>query len=394
MNEKNIFTKEIEVPDIVLKKADAAFARIRKEESAAISTQNIDMTPKTRRRIFKSGWALAACIALIALCGGVVFAAINHFWSDGMNEMLTAQETQVRKLEENGMAVFTDSSQAVTADGITIAPMEVVSDGSRAYLTFSVSGTDAYTQPEAEVLFDSQNLDLLPEGLISSASGIFYEETIADANGNPAREYTITLNGSGEESPLLGKILHLELADLACAAGKADVGEPFARGPWTFDIQLPSEVQKKTYKIGQELSGSIYSVDSVEVTPISLKINYTLNGEPEIWREDNNIPMVTVIRLKDGTVLDNSDAFARPMIDGSSRSFFEAEDGSAMAYGLARLGQVIDPDEIEQITLREFSEAIAWGSVPDEIVAQEYGGEIPFERVAPGEEQIWKITVQ
>ena len=77
MEEKNIFTEDIKIPDIVLKKADAAFAAIRKEDSAAISTEYMDMTPKTRKRLFKSGWVLAACIALIASAASSRSSAFN-----------------------------------------------------------------------------------------------------------------------------------------------------------------------------------------------------------------------------------------------------------------------------------------------------------------------------
>ena len=81
------------------------------------------------------------------------------------------------------------------------------------------------------------------------------------------------------------------------------------------------------------------------------------------------------------------------MIDSGIRSFYEAEDGTAKAYGLVGLSQVIDPDEIAEVEFVEFSEATVWGDIPDEIVAEEYSGEIPFERIYPGEEQHWFINL-
>ena len=54
------------------------------------------MTRETKKRIFKrwSGIA-AAATAVVMLGGGIVFAAINHFWSDGMREVLEAEEGQL-----------------------------------------------------------------------------------------------------------------------------------------------------------------------------------------------------------------------------------------------------------------------------------------------------------
>ncbi|MBQ9031383.1 MAG: DUF4179 domain-containing protein [Parasporobacterium sp.] len=388
---QNALNQDLILPDIVLRKADTAFAAIRKENE-----EKMNLTPATKKRMFKSGWALAACIALLVLCGATVFAAVNHFWSEGMDhDLLTAGEDQVKNLEENGMLLTSHEGASVTADGITITPLEVVSDGSAAYITFLVTGTGEYVDPETEVLFYDQHFTFDENELLPiSAGGRFYDGPVPDENGVSAREYEITvMTFTDDNKDLLGRTIHIELGNLAPVTGKAELGEAFAKGPWTFDLELPSEIRSVKYPKEQALEDSIYVVQSVEVTPISLRIDYSLNGEPEIWREDNNIPMITAVTLKDGTVIDNSDAFSRPMIDGGRRSFYEAEGGSAMAFGLARLGQVIEPDEVAKITLREFSEAIIWGDVPDDIVAQEYGGEIPFERVVPGEEKHWEIIL-
>ena len=172
---ENIFLCDVEIPRIVREKADSALASVRKE-AAYGSMEESEMTRETKKRIFNrwSGIAAAAA-AVVMLGGGIVFAAINHFWSDGMREVLEAEEGQLQTLEEQGNVQVLYPANAATVDGITVRPMEMVADSTTALITFLVSGVDDSIGSGDELLFEWIRPEL-DEGFFSGASGSFYSD--------------------------------------------------------------------------------------------------------------------------------------------------------------------------------------------------------------------------
>ena len=404
---KNIFLCDVEIPRIVQEKADSALASVRKD-AANGSMEESEMTGKTKKRNFKRWSGIAAAAAVVVMLGGgIVFAAINHFWSDGAKEVLEINEEQMQTLEEQGNIQWFDSAAEVTADGVTIRPMELVADSRSAMVTFLVSGLDSDVASGKELMFDYFHTEL-DEGSVFGADGRFYESRITDKNGMEGFEYIMHVHGRNDGSAaLLGRQLHVDLKDLALSGGKAEVGEVLAQGPWSFDISLPAEDPAITMETEYPLSDSVYTVEQIKLSPLSLQVFYQVNGEVEMGRWDSNVPVVYGIRLKDGSEINISSSLESgyPALDRGPGSFLYEDPEAAAAdeevcmhperaFAEAGFNQIIDPEEVAEVILQPWGEAYAWGDLPDEIVAEEYGGEIPFERVDTANVEYWNVPLE
>ena len=404
---ENIFLCDVEIPRIVREKADSALASVRKE-AANGSMEESEMTRKTKKKNFKRWPGIAAAAAVVVMLGGgIVFAAINHFWSDGMREVLEAEEEQLQTLEEQGNIQYFDPADAVTNDGITIRPMELVADSRSAMVTFLVSGLDSNVASGKELLFDHFYAEL-DEGSVFGADGRFYESRITDENGMEGFEYIMHVHGMNDGSAaLLGRQLYVELRDLALSGGKAEAGEVLAQGTWSFDISLPAEDSDITMETEYPLSDSVYTVEQIKLSPLSLQVFYQVNGEVEMGRWDSNVPVIYGIRLKDGSEINISSNLESgyPALDRGPGSFLYEDPEAAAAdeevrmhpkraFAEAGFNQIIDPEEVAEVILQPWGEAYAWGDLPDEIVAEEYGGEIPFERVDTANVEYWNVPLE
>ena len=406
---ENIFLCDVEIPRIVREKADSALASVRKE-AAYGSMEESEMTRETKKRIFKRWTGIAAAAAaVVMLGGGIVFAAINHFWSDGMKEVLEAEEGQLQTLEEQGNVQVFDPANAVTVDGITVRPMEMVADSSSALITFLISGVDDSIRSGDELLFEWIRPEL-DDGFFSGASGSFYSDKITAEDGTEGFEFVMSMYSTenGQTASLLGQQLHIELGRLALSGGKAEMGDFLTEGTWEFDIGLPKEDPATiTINADVSLSDTVYTVDRIVLSPLSLQVYYRINGDVEITRENNNIPIIRGIRLKDGTVIDSSSRLESgyPALDSDLGHFLYDDPEEAVrddeirmhperAYAQVRFNQVMAPEEVAEVILQPWGEAYAWGDLPDEIVAEEYGGEIPFERVDVNNIEYWNIPLK
>ena len=406
---ENIFLCDVEIPRIVQEKADSALASVRKD-AANGSMEESEMTRKTKKRNFKRWSGIAAAAAVVVMLGGgIVFAAINHFWSDGMREVLEAEEEQLQTLEEQGNVQVFDPANAATVDGITVRPMEMVADSTTALITFLVSGVDDSIGSGDELLFEWIRPEL-DEGFFAGASGSFYSDKITAEDGTEGFEYVMSMYSieNGQTASLLGQQLHIELGRLALSGGKAELGDYLTEGTWEFDIRLPDkDPATVTINADVPLSDTVYTVNRIELSPLSLQVYYRINGDVEITRENNNIPIIRGIRMKDGTVIDSSSRLESgyPALGGDLGHFLYDNPEEAVwddeirmhpkrAYVQVRFNQVIDPAQVAEVILQPWGEAYAWGDLPDEIVAEEYGGEIPFERVDVNNIEYWNVPLE
>ena len=119
-NRKIVFSEEIELSEIVLKKTDQAFEMIRQEDVVRMKKTN------TRGKImFKSQAAVITGVCILAVSSISAVAAIRHYWGRGMSGNIQATEEQQQVLTERKIAkVYSEepdsSSLAVTDNGVTI----------------------------------------------------------------------------------------------------------------------------------------------------------------------------------------------------------------------------------------------------------------------------------
>lgn len=102
--------QDVEIPEVVRKKADQAFARIHAEQEKTEPNNRKVISynkKKLKEKLFpKRKIAVVAAVAALATATVTAGAAVYMKWSAGMAEGMQATETQQKQLEDNGMAAF------------------------------------------------------------------------------------------------------------------------------------------------------------------------------------------------------------------------------------------------------------------------------------------------
>ena len=368
---KNIFPEEIELSEIVVNKTNQAFEMIKKEDADYMKKANIK-----GRKSLKTQAAVIVGVCILAASSISAAAAIHHYWGRGMNGNLQASDTQQHLLTDIGIAkVYSEEpdspSLAVTDNGITVVPDTVIVDDRFAYMSFHISGYSVADgeEPGFYMVDIYQGDDPEDDGAwVNMYGGTMYDGIIPDENGHPVYEdgsplefnedgdiisYYTDSNGDMEyiiqagivdpNDSLLGKTIHVELKDLGTYSYVTDSGHrkvefiTKAEGNWNFEIILPSVSSAKDIKVGQEIEGTGFVMESISISPVSMKVNYSVVEIPEIRDDDNGIPRVKGVVLKDGTRL--------PYLADGGRSGY-TDSTRTNAYFMAGYDRVIDVDEV------------------------------------------------
>ena len=174
----------------------------------------------------------------------------------------------------------------------------------------------------------------------------FYEDGslvkhYTDSNGD--MEYVMNIgidNGS-----LLGETIHVELKDLGIYS-YVMVSEEHQKpefitkveGSWNFDIVLPDVSSARDVEVGQEIEGTVFMIDRVSISPISMRIDYSVIESAEIMGDAPEIPTVLGVILKDGTRIPY-------LLSGGGGFGYTGLDRTA-AYQYNSYYRVIDVDEV------------------------------------------------
>ena len=365
----NIFQEDIKVPEIVLQKADEAFARIQTEGRSAMTKNN--QIQKKKRVFWKNPAAVASCACLIIAGSVTVGAAVHHVWSRGMKGTLQATDTQQKELTDKGAAVVLKedadySKLAVTDNGITITPETIIVDKYFAHISFSVKGYDLAEGDEPG--FDGWNIGVKDNKTDSNmqAYGGFYDGIVSDENGSPVYEdgssiqedeqgrtithyvdkdgnleYVVSVGVSNEEDSLLGKTIYCKLKDLGTLYKTSFTLAK--EGNWDFEIKLPDVSTASDIAVGKSIEGTPFTIDTIELSPISIRINYSVNGKVEIKEDTNQVPLFKGVVLKDGKKL--------PFLGDAGGSGYD-DDAMTKAYSMCSFVQVIDPDQVQALIMQ------------------------------------------
>lgn len=364
----NIFQEDIKVPEIVLQKADEAFAGIQTEGRSTMKKNN--QTENRKHTFWRNPAAVAACTCIIVAGSVTAGAAVHHVWSRGMQGAVRATDTQQKELTDKGAAIVlkeTDdySKLSVTDNGITITPETVIVDDYFAHVAFSVKGYDLAEGDEPG--FDDWNIGVKDgkEGSSVQAYGGFYDGIVSDENGNPVYEdgsslkedeqgqiishyvdedgnleYVASIGVADWKDSLLGKTIVCKLKDLGTLYKTRFTLAK--EGNWDFEIKLPDVSTASNIKVAKGIENTPFTVDDVELSPISIKINYSVNGEVTFKEDTNQVPQFLGVILKDGKKI----SF---LGDAGGTGYNEA---MTEAYTLSSFVQVIEPDQVQAIILR------------------------------------------
>ena len=364
----NIFQDDIKVPEIVLQKADEAFAGIQTEGRSTMKKNN--QTENRKHTFWRNPAAVAACTCIIVAGSVTAGAAVHHVWSRGMQGAVQATDTQQKELTDKGAAVVSKeqkdySKLAVTDNGITITPEAIIVDENFAHIAFSVKGYDLAEGDEPG--FDDWNIGVKDgkEGSSVQAYGGFYDGIVSDENGNPVYEdgsslkedeqgqiishyvdedgnleYVASIGVADWKDSLLGKTIVCKLKDLGTLYKTRFTLAK--EGNWDFEIKLPDVSTASNIKVAKGIENTPFTVDDVELSPISIKINYSVNGEVTFKEDTNQVPQFLGVILKDGKKI----SF---LGDAGGTGYNEA---MTEAYTLSSFVQVIEPDQVQAIILR------------------------------------------
>ncbi len=366
---EEIFTAEVEVPEVVQKKAEEAFCRIRAKGEAEMPKDH--KIVKFRRRKLQGKAAAVACICLLAVGGTTVAAAAHHYWSRGMEGLLQATDEQQAKLTDQGLATSVEKepdlkAMAVTQNGVTVTPTQLIVDKYIAYLTFSVTGYDLEDGKEpgfedvhvenSEFNASSGFYDGLiagEDGFVVYADGSHLEE---DADGSiishykaddGSLTYQMQLQLNDPSDTIKGKELKVSFKNLGTLYKTEYTG--VLTGEWDFTIPLTGKDVAKTYQTAQKIGDTGIVVDTVEISPISIHLTYDLSkkdskadlGEAN---EKNAVPIFFGVKLKDGSLL-------CPLANGGN---WGPTDESMTTYeSLFALDRVIDAEQVEAVLLQK-----------------------------------------
>ena len=369
--EKHILNSDIEIPEVVLRKTDAALDQIRANAGSTKTTRKVTRFPGR----FRHAQAAAVACAVLVGAGGITATAavVHHLWSRGMQGNIQATEEQQKDLADQGLVTQFDQADTsedtdltgleVTSEGITVKPMELIADGHFVHLSFQVAGYDLADGEEPcfeDVVVYTGEDETAQSGWVNM-NGSFYNGIITDANGSPVYEdgtplsndefvehykaedgtleYVMTLYKSDPDESLLGETLHVRFENLGTVK-KTEFMDGIG-GTWNFDIPVSGKDAAQTFEVNEPLENANVTVLSTAISPISLRVNYEVTGEIQTQEDETGLPEVGGVVLKDGSRL-------LYVLNGGQIGY----EDDIHAYEIASFDQVIDADQVQSLLFR------------------------------------------
>ena len=365
MDEKKILQEDVELPEVVLSKANHALEMIRQEETENMAADNQKNSKKNTRRI-KSQVAAATAVCVLAVGGVSAVAAIHHNWGRGMSGNIQATDTEQQKLTDDGVAVVYPEKEEyealkVTNNGVTIVPDTVIVDAQFAYLSFTISGYEVAEGEEpgfedVNITSDDMGINMsggMYDGIVSNEEGApVYEDGSElqftdsgdivshyyDENGN--LEYFIQAHIAEAGDTMLGKTVKVDFKNLGTLY-KTEFTDG-VEGDWNFEITLPSVSSAREFDVNKAIDGTSFTLTKLEISPVSLNATYTTDNAPEANQDDLGVPCVKGVVLKDGSKLPY-------LTDGGSIGY--TDDSKTEAYNVFGYDRVIDVDNVKALII-------------------------------------------
>ena len=222
--------KDVEIPDVVNKKADEAFKKIYAECESGENKKTENIQPK--RYHTKRITVLAA--AVVALCAVTAAAAVVR-WSHSLSDGLQASEKQMKQLESNGMNTFVE--QPCTVNGVTVTAVQSITDNYYTHIAFKVEGFEL--EGGKEPSFENINVTVDGEEEFGYTAG-FWDGIVDDNEGNP-----VTLDGERLKTDENGRLIINYVMD---------------DGSLEYEMILTNDVKEAGYFIGKDIHLSLIHI--------------------------------------------------------------------------------------------------------------------------------------
>lgn len=361
----DFFKEDFELPEVVEQKMKQAFDTIKAEKRMVAEDENCRKKKKTMVS-FKNKAAVIAGVCILAIGSVSAYAMYDYFGSRGMNKMIRSTEEQQKELIEEGIAtVFSEKEDyekmSVTSGNITVIPKVLVSSEKVVYLSMLVEGAEL---PEGkEPCFET--IDASVENGIVGCSGTFndgifmtddgksvYEdgsELEKDENGTVisyymdeegTMEYVMSIGVIEPEKNLLGETLQVTLKDFGVfdRNGYTEINE----GEWDFTFELSETSLTREIAMNTKIEGTDFILNTLEISPVSVKLNYSLESETKQIPKTEDFPQFYGMRLKNGTKIST-------LGSGSLSGYLD--DASKQAYQICGFTKVIDLEQMQSLLL-------------------------------------------
>lgn len=374
MREEEILEKlrqDIQIPESVQRRAEDAFASIKKDAQKRDAKGGIAVKNSSGRMPAKKIWILAAA-AVLAFGTVTAGAAAFMQWSHGMSEGMKAGQEQMHKLEAENMA--SPVNQSVSEQGIKVTALQSIVDNYYVHLAFKVEGYEPGEgkQPDFEDVQISIDGQGAADGEFSIFRG-FYNGLVQGndgkavyADGTPlpeegpleryvredgSLEYEITLAKENEKGYFIGKPIRVELKNLGEITIDGHV--PEIEDTWSFAWTLGGSDSVRESSPDYALGDTKATVKHVEISPVSMRVVYDFprqeieekgydeSGEEIISKTYAEAPWLTGVKMKDGTTY--MYLYRGP---GSFGYASEDSDEYTLTYSIDR---ILDPDQVESL---------------------------------------------
>lgn len=361
-----ILKKDVEIPEVVMKKAEKAFEKIQNEK-------RMDSVSLKKKRPIKKVFLVAAAVMLGA--GGITAgAAVYMQWSKTVSEGMLVSEEKQKKLEETKQTVPVNKSD--TQNGVTVTAVQTIVDSYYAHIIFKVEGYDAGEglQPFFDsdtIILDGYNQkeDPYDEKKAFDAEGDWYNGVTTGEDGRSIRisdgkfldeiedyqpdfkledgsyEYRLTLEHMGNKDYFIGKPIHIELHNLGTMSNEQNLTNVVDE-TWSFDWIMEGNPEKKEFELNTPIGDTGVTVKHAEVSPISLNVTYDFPKKiyNKMMDETDGIPLnLAGVRLKDGTML--------PYIYlGPGTAGYITEQEYFIAFPVDR---VLDVEQVDALIIRK-----------------------------------------
>ncbi|OPZ94131.1 MAG: hypothetical protein BWY74_00802 [Firmicutes bacterium ADurb.Bin419] len=305
-----------------------------------LDTQVINKTE--RKKVMKKRFPIALAAVITAL--GVTTATATYViqWNSKIAERFGADEQMQSELVSAGALAPVD--QTVTVNGLTVTALQTLGDKNGIYMLFDVKAPEGILLDECrfgpKVNVEGAN------NRVSSCSG-FKDQTGTSSTSGAANEryYELWLI-NGKQEDLNGKTITVEFGDLEVDNGtvKPDV---VLSGPWKLSWKLSYMDNTQTFSINKtyDVNGHNIVVNSVELSPLSLKIDLSGDG---------------LKQLIDHSDLDTAGSLLSPTLTLHNTKAFDIYDSSGpgserhtdTTYTLTQsFGKILDVDQVASLNL-------------------------------------------
>lgn len=287
----NVIENDVEIPEIVLKATEKAFAQI--PDDAPAHTKGTVVTLNERKPKFKKRWIALVAVAILVI-GTLSVGATNGFkWHPQLAEELFVTDAEKDVAEKYNLE--NTQNMSVTDKGVTITVEQTLSDSEVFYVVLSVEGK-AEPQSAHQFITFKDFLVTSKDGVKSKNYGGSYMGTDVETG-----KMLYLWEGLLPESETAKDTLVLELGNLAnmeLEENPEDNGYDFNEiwsvdGQWNFEIPLEGGTIEMDYVYSNKPVYSGVELLRAKVTPLALELE---------WSEPSGINEFYGYLMSDGSV--------------------------------------------------------------------------------------------